>query len=372
MSDRKKRRVVRGPRYIKSAYRERNIVLAITLLIMAIGIGFGVHTLVNANRAMNQAYQPAHVKKERNGSKLLKQRKPFSILLMGTDTGEFGRNYKGRTDSLMLAVVNPQKKTTTLVSLPRDSIVAPVGYESEFPAKLNSAYEYGSAKTSIQTVQQWLNVPIDYYAIVNMRGLEQVVNELGGIQVASPLTFEFNPETAHSDPGNLYKFTKGSTHFTHTGKDDVTHSYDRMDGKAALAFSRMRYQDPQGDYGRQARQRLVIQGISKKALSNPLRLADADFISAVSQSVKTDLSSHDIEQISGNYLLAGKTIKTGHLTGQTYDTKRGSSEFISSEVKQSVTNQLRKALDLKPAETGPLYGGEVSETDLAQSGLPTP
>ncbi len=361
-----------GPKYIKRAYRGRNIMLVLVVILVVFAGIFGFRALGNAQKAVDKSYESAGFEKARNTDKLLKGRKPFSILLMGTDTGELGRKYKGRTDSMMLAVVNPKKQTTTLVSLPRDTIIAPVGYENQFPTKLNSAYELGSAETSMQTVQAWLNVPVDYYALVNMRGLEQVVNELGGIKVTSPLSFKYNPDTAHEDAGNLYEFKKGSSDFTHTGKDGKTKSYNKMDGAAALAFSRMRYQDPEGDYGRQARQRLVLEGIASKGLSNPVQLADQGFLSAISKSVKTDLSFDNIQQISGNYLPAGKNIKTDHLVGKAYNTQSGSAEYISNETKQGVTDNLRKELDLAPAETGPLYGGAVDMYTADQHALPVP
>ncbi|MBM7618035.1 LCP family protein required for cell wall assembly [Weissella uvarum] len=362
----------RGSRYVEHAYRERNIILLIVAVILVIGAIFGIRATGNARHALQNSYQSAGFKKARDTKSLIKERKPFSILLLGTDTGELGRTYKGRTDSLMLAVVNPKDKTTTLVSLPRDTIVAPIGYENQFPAKLNSAYEFGSAKTTMQTVQAWLNVPVDYYALVNMRGLEQVVNEIGGIKVTSPLTFKYNPDTAHEDPGNLYAFKQGSSDFTHTGKDNVKKTYHEMDGKAALAFSRMRYQDPEGDYGRQARQRLVLEALAKKVKSNPLKLANPDFLEAMSKSIKTDLKFNDMENIGGNYIAAAGNIKTGHLTGVTYNTSAGSAEYISNDVKQPITNRLRKELGLSPAKTGPVYAGNVNYEQTDKEELPTP
>ncbi|WP_022792071.1 LCP family protein [Weissella halotolerans] len=361
---------VRGRRYLPHAYIERHILFIVCLFVLGVVAFFGVRTYHNAAGMFDKAYESAHFDKARNASTLLKKGRPFSILLLGTDTGELGRKYKGRTDSLMLVTINPKQHESRIVSIPRDTIIAPVGYEEAFPQKLNNAYNLGSAKTTMATIQTWLNVPVDYYALVNMGGIERIVNQLGGIEVKSPLTFKYNPDTAHEDPGNLYQFKKGSAQFTHTGQDGITKTYHRMDGKAALAFSRMRYSDPEGDYGRQQRQRLVLQGIVHEAVTSPLTVTSQSFLSIVGQSMKTDMTFSDLKQLGGNYVAAAKTIKTDHFIGKSYDLPIGSSEFISTAQKQRVTDELRKALDLPAKSTGPIYGGYVSEYQANQYGLP--
>ena len=334
-----------GPKFDK--VRVRNTILAVVaVIVLAVGVMFGI-AYNNTKNAVDDAYQSTGLKKARDVSDVLSDGKPFSILLLGTDTGELGRDYKGRTDSLMLVTVNPKLDKVTIMSLPRDSVIAPVGYEDEFPQKLNSAYEFGSAKTTIQTIQDWLNVPIDFYALVNMGGMEKVINELDGVKVKSPLTFAYNPYTAHDDAGYLFSFKKGSSTYTFTAQDGVTHTYHKMDGKAALAFSRMRYDDPQGDYGRQERQRMVLEAIVDKAKSNPTKLVNAKFLDAA------------------------KNIKTDHAQGTEVTLSSGSSELISPEEKQRVTNVLRKSLGLKHKKTGNMNGGEVTAATLLANGLVT-
>lgn len=357
----------KGPR---KHHTIRNAILfVIALIVLAVGAMFGI-AYNNTKNAVDNSFQGTGLTKERNVSNVIKNGKPFSILLLGTDTGELDRTYKGRTDSLMLVTVNPKKEKVTIMSLPRDSVIAPVGYEDQFPQKLNSAYEYGSAKTTIQTIQKWLNVPIDYYALVNMNGLEKVIDQLGGVQVKSPLTFGYNPYTAHDNGDIIYNFTKGSSTYT-LNKNGSTKTYTKMDGAAALAFSRMRYDDPQGDYGRQARQRLVLQAIVDKAKSNPTKLINQKFLSTISDSTKTDLTFGDMLTAASKYLGAAKTIKTDHAQGTSVSLTSGSSELITQSEKQRVTNVLRSSLGLKHKKTGTLYGGNVSESTLAANGLPS-
>lgn len=344
------------------------IVISILALIVA---GIGGVLYAKSKNAADSSYKASGMKKARDVDQVLKEGKPFSILLMGTDTGELGRDYKGRTDSMMVVTINPKEHQTTIMSIPRDTLVSIPGYENQFPQKINAAYELGSSATSIHTVQDWLNVPIDYYALVNMGGLEKVVNQLDGITVKSPLTFEFNPDTAHADPGNLYSFKEGSSTFTHTGEDGKTETFDKMDGKAALAFSRMRYADPKGDYGRQERQRMVMEGILDKIKKDPTRVLSSGFIEEVGKSTQTDLTFGNVMTIGRKYLPAASKIKSDHVQGDGYILNSGSTEVVYRDEQQRATDVLRKSLGLDAKTTGNLYGGEISDDVLAANGVPT-
>lgn len=363
------RNQVRGARGIKKTHRIRNAILLILGLLLLIGGGVSAYYYNSIRSTANKTYNDSGVKKQRNVSQILKDGKPFSILLLGTDTGELGRDYKGRTDTMMLATVNPKTDKVTIMSLPRDNLTAIPGYTSTFPQKLNSAYELGSSATAIKTVQQWLNVPIDFYALVNMQALEQVVDQVGGVQVESPLTFNYNPDTAHSDGDNYYVFTKGSTEWTHTVNGKQTQSSDTMDGEAALAFSRMRYADPQGDYGRQQRQRLVVEGIVKAGKSNPTKLVNQKFLDLISKSAQTDLTFGDMLTIVSNYMSASKNIVSDHAQGGEMMIDGVSYEHVSATEMQRVTNKLRSSLGLSKAKTGNLFGGEISSSVLSEYGI---
>ncbi len=169
-------------------------------------------------------------------------RKKFAVLLMGTDTGALDRTEKmGNTDTIILAVVNPEKKRYTLMSIPRDTMAQMVGSNQFRVEKINAAYSLGGARMSMASVSKLINVPIKYYALVNMGGIMKMIRYVGGINIRPTLSFEYG--------GYIFK------------KDKLTH----MGGAGALAYSRMRYDDPQGDYGRQQRQRQVITTLIKKS-----------------------------------------------------------------------------------------------------------
>ncbi|GHN29929.1 hypothetical protein ME789_09140 [Lactobacillus delbrueckii] len=124
---------------------------------------------------------------------------PIAILLMGTDTGALGRTYKGRTDSIMVAVLNPKTKKTTLVSFERDMQVNLPDYPEYSPSKLNAAYAYGNAKELAKVLKKYFNIPINAYVLINMGGLKTIINKVGGVDITPNLSFTYEG----------YTFTKG-------------------------------------------------------------------------------------------------------------------------------------------------------------------
>lgn len=302
-------------------------VLFIFVLILLLGGGFIYHKYHSVHSTLTTIYHGSGIQKARNADQVLKKGQPISILLMGTDTGALGRTYKGRTDTLVLATLNPKKKTMTLVSLPRDAKVAVYGYEGEYPSKLNAAYAFNGSASAVQTVQKYLNVPVDYYATINMGGLENLINAVGGVDVVPTLTFSYGG----------YSFTKGQK--------------VHMNGKKALAYVRMRYTDPQGDYGRQERQRQVLMAVAMET-TQVQSLLNNNFLKTVSHQMTTDLTFNDMLVVAAKYRKATHHMNSTHLQGQSQMINGQSFEVPTDSEKQRITNLLRKTLDLSPAQTG--------------------
>ena len=143
----------RGHRYQAPKHKLRNLIF-IGIAIMTFVIGcFAWLTIHNTKGVIDKSYAGAGLTKSRDVSEVIKSGRPISVLLYGTDTGELGRTYRGRTDSMMLLLINPKTEQTTLISLPRDAMVSIAGYENTFPQKLNAAYAFGSTAKSIKTVE---------------------------------------------------------------------------------------------------------------------------------------------------------------------------------------------------------------------------
>lgn len=255
--------------------------IAVTLIVIGGGVAaFALHNTTSKIHSMDSSLSKVSDTKTSAG-------KPVSYLLLGTDTGALGRTEKGRTDTMMVMSVNPNTKTTTMVSLQRDTKITIDGMTE----KLNAAYALGDAKQAMTTVEQLLDIKLDGYLVVNMKGLEQLVDAVGGVTVKSPLTFSYEG----------YSFTENQ---------DVT-----MNGTEALAFSRMRYDDPRGDYGRQIRQQLVIEAVMNKLKADPKSALNNAFLDAVSDNVRSNISLTSIRDLATKYRDAGETINRDQMTG---------------------------------------------------------
>lgn len=264
--------------------------------------------------------------------------KPFSILLMGVDTGKGERvdQWQGQSDSMILVTVNPETKTTTLTSLERDILVdiydehgEPTGTQT----KLNAAYAYGGAPMAIKTVEGLLDLKIDYYMQINMQGLVDLVDAVGGITVTNAFDFpiridEWEPEYTSSVPPGTHK----------------------VNGEQALVFARMRYDDPEGDYGRQRRQREVIQKILHQLLGLNGLASHQRILQAVAKNMQTDIA---LTRETLPKLLAYKdaiaNLQTYQLHGQDVMLDETSYQAVTAEHLLETQNRIKRELGL--AET---------------------
>lgn len=308
--------------------KKRHTFLKVLLIILAVlivgGGAYAYKVLHDVKNTANKVYKSSgsNTKHLRNSQTALAEHKPISILLLGADTGELGRTYRGRSDTMIIMTINPDTKKTTMTSIPRDTKAHIVGKGSTFVEKINSAYSYGGSSMAINTTQELLNVPIDYYITVNMKGIEKIVNAVDGVDVNVPFTFTYE--------GVTYK--KGEMH---------------LNGKKALGYSRMRYDDPEGDYGRQKRQRQVITSIIKSAVSVKTLWNFGDILQTMSDNVQTDLTYNNMQTIQKNYRSAAANISDDHLQGQNATIDGSSYQVATTKELQRVSNKIRTQLGLK-------------------------
>ncbi len=201
----------------------------------------------------------------------LKNQEPMAMLLLGVDERP---DDAGRSDTMIVAVANPQNERLTLLSLPRDLYVTIPGYDRK--DKLNHAYAKGGIPLTVETVENVLDIPIDYAVQVNMEAFRDVVDAVGGVDVISPLNFDLEG----------YHFDKGPLHLT---------------GEEALKYVRMRKEDPRGDFGRQERQRQVLTAILQKGASVQGALRYRSIFDAIEDNVKTNLTFDDLLSLQKHY-----------------------------------------------------------------------
>ncbi len=296
-------------------------------------------------------------------SHAIEQTEPFSILLMGVDTGSSERTstWEGNSDSMILVTVNPKTKTTTMTSLERDILIALSGPADNtmtgVEAKLNAAYAAGGAQMAIMTVQDLLNITVDKYVQINMQGLVDLVNAVGGITVTN--NFDFPISISANEPEYTATVEPG------------THA---INGEQALVFARMRYDDPEGDYGRQERQREVIQKVLEKILALDSISSYKNILSAVSNNMQTniEISSSTIPSLLG-YADSLKNIENYQLKGEDATINETSYQIVTSDHLLEIQNTIKAQLGLETSTelvtTASLYENLYGSSTGYDSGL---
>lgn len=186
---------------------------------------------------------------------------PMSVLLLGIDSGSLGRVEVGRSDVLMVMTLNSNTNHITLTSIPRDTYVEIVG--QGIMDKINHAYAFGGIEMSRATVEQFLDIPIDHYILVNMAGLSEIIDQVGGVEVIPPSTFSISG----------YHFVEGQA---------IT-----LDGEMALAYVRERYTSG-GDYGRQERQRQLVTAVIHQISKSKNIFNLKNIFYSLNENIKTD------------------------------------------------------------------------------------
>ncbi|WP_429960652.1 LCP family protein [Enterococcus sp. AZ012] len=299
------------------------IIFSIVAVLVIGMIGVAAKLYFDVSNSIQETYQSVERDREdrlRENDVDLSQKDSFSVLLMGIDTGDLGRVEQGRSDTMMVATISPQDNQTTVVSIGRDSYVDIVGHGTT--DKINHAYAFGGPAMAMNTVEKFLDIPIDHYVSINMAGLKELVDAVGGIEVDNEITF--------SQDG--FDFAIGRT---------------SLNGEQALAYSRMRYEDPNGDYGRQERQRKIVEGIVKKVLSLDGITQYQTILNAVEQNMKTDMSFDDIRTLAFNYRSAFQTIKQDQLQGEGFMQDGISYQRVSDEELARVQKELKAQLNLE-------------------------
>ncbi|MCI1219842.1 MAG: LCP family protein [Bifidobacterium sp.] len=224
-----------------------------------------------------------------------------SWLILGSDKRDGTTSNDGtigfRTDTI-LVLTKPNHGPSSLISIPRDSLVKANGKSM----KINAVAQLAGEKQLVAQVETITGHNIDHVAQIQFGGLKGLVDAVGGVQLCYDRTV--------NDEKSLLNWTAGC---------------HLADGDTALAFSRMRYSDPQGDFGRAARQRQVIGAIMSKASSRAV-LTSPGTVKKVA-SAALDSISVDEDTSPATLLSMAKAFRAatgnGGVTGSVYWTNPG-------------------------------------------------
>ncbi|MDC4232627.1 LCP family protein [Actinomyces sp. B33] len=203
-----------------------------------------------------------------------------TYLLAGSDSRADGAVQDGfeggeRSDSIMLVNIAPNGQAVA-VSIPRDAYAEIPGYGWD---KINSSYAYGGSRLLVESVERLSGLTVDHYVQIGMGGVSDIVDAVDGVELCY--------DSDVDDPLSGLTWTAGCS---------------TVDGATALAFSRMRYSDPEGDIGRTKRQRQVISQVVGKAMSpstllNPARTLRVERAGSSAFTVDEDSSALDVARL---------------------------------------------------------------------------
>lgn len=239
----------------------------------------------------------------------IKNADPFSVLILGVDQEDEGAS---RSDTIIVATLNPGTDSMKLVSIPRDTIITLPDGRME---KINAAYATGGSLLAREMISSYLDIPIDFYAGLNFKGLVKLVDAVDGVTV--------QPEFNFSWDGHQFK----------------SQGPQKINGEEALAYSRMRKKDPRGDFGRQDRQKEVIVSILNKLNSTQSVKNFNKILESISPYLKTNART---EQMVGMALSYSSVLK--NIDQITLDGESGRTYFPSYDLDLWVWEANEKAL----------------------------
>ncbi len=265
-----------------------------------------------------------------------------TVLVMGLDYRDWESGDIPRTDTMMVLTIDPVTMEAAMLSIPRDMWVNIPGFVY---SKINTAYYLGELNKlpgggpalAVQTVEEFLGVPIDYYAQVDFSAFVQLIDEIDGVMVKPSMDVKLVPI------GGGYKQT------LEAGK-----AYT-LDGTLALAYARARYTEG-GDFDRAARQQEVIYAIRDRILKFsmwPTLIARAPAIyQEVSAGVNTNMRFEDALRLAALALELDRSNIKSYIIDGSY-VELGTSPD-NQEILKPIPDQIRVLRDEVFDSGGPL------------------
>ena len=254
-----------GDKKNKSSYVKYILILVVVFILSGMVGAFFANALVDN--------KPDYNEDDKKGMLVAKDK--ATVMIMGVDERA---DDVGRSDTLMIATLDPDKNQAALLSVPRDTRVKIKGHGFD---KINAAYAYGGRKLTQETIESLLNTHIDHYIKINVHGFTKIIDALGGIDIDVEKRMYY--EDPWDDDGGLYI--------------DLQPGMQHMDGKTAITY--VRYRDEEGDIGRIKRQHNFMKAVIDKLVSPTIIPKLPAIVSAVSDSVETDMSVSEILSFLG-------------------------------------------------------------------------
>ena len=331
-----------GDKKNKSSYVKYILILVVVFILSGMVGAFFANALVDN--------KPDYNEDDKKGMLVAKDK--ATVMIMGVDERA---DDVGRSDTLMIATLDSDKNQAALLSVPRDTRVKIKGHGFD---KINAAYAYGGRKLTQETIESLLNTHIDHYIKINVHGFTKIIDALGGIDIDVEKRMYY--EDPWDDDGGLYI--------------DLQPGMQHMDGKTAITY--VRYRDEEGDIGRIKRQHNFMKAVMDKLVSPTIIPKLPAIVSAVSDSVETDMSVSEILSFLGTLqdakdnglkseMLPGKPV---YIEGISYwvpdisKTRQILANTLGIKINQSITTSIHED-NIEYEESIPDNAVEVTEKE---------
>ena len=331
-----------GDKKNKSSYVKYILILVVVFILSGMVGAFFANALVDN--------KPDYNEDDKKGMLVAKDK--ATVMIMGVDERA---DDVGRSDTLMIATLDPDKNQAALLSVPRDTRVKIKGHGFD---KINAAYAYGGRKLTQESIESLLNTHIDHYIKINVHGFTKIIDALGGIDIDVEKRMYY--EDPWDDDGGLYI--------------DLQPGMQHMDGKTAITY--VRYRDEEGDIGRIKRQQNFMKAVMDKLVSPTIIPKLPAIVSAVSDSVETDMSVSEILSFLGTLqdakdnglkseMLPGKPV---YIEGISYwvpdisKTRQILANTLGIKINQSITTSIHED-NIEYEESIPDNAVEVTEKE---------
>ena len=249
-----------------------SIILLVVCFIGAAVAGamFAESTLFDDNEPRRRV-----VTDDESSEELIKARDKATIMIMGVDKRA---DDVGRSDTLMIATVDPRLDRATLLSIPRDTRVKISGRGYD---KINAAFAYGGVALTESTVENFLGIDIDHYIMIDTSSFVKIIDAIGGVDINVEKRMFY--EDPWDDNGGLVI--------------DLYPGQQHMDGKTAVTY--VRYRDSEGDIGRVKRQQAFMAACLDKVTSPEIVPRIPKILREVIDAVETDMSLRQLLEVAG-------------------------------------------------------------------------
>lgn len=201
---------------------------------------------------------------------------PVNILLMGVDARGSSEGEVPRSDTMLVASLDPVKKKIYMFSILRDTYVSIPGYNKD---RINTAITHG-ANTAMQTVSDLLGIPIQYWVYTDFQGFIKLVDAIGGVdyEVEKNMVYKTKADGPEYDI-------------------DLKKGFQHLDGNKALQYVRFRH-DATSDFTRTERQRGLLKAVADKMISTTSILKLPTILSEINPYVDTNLTVSDMVKLA--------------------------------------------------------------------------